>query len=59
MSSEIPQVGGRIRQLRRQKAISQANLARVLGISSSYLNLIEHNRRKLTGLGHSELNLVL
>lgn len=48
MKDEIPQIGGRIRQLRRQKNISQANLARELGISSSYLNLIEHNRRKLT-----------
>ncbi len=48
MKDNIPQIGGRIRQLRRQKAISQANLARELGISASYLNLIEHNSRKLT-----------
>lgn len=48
MKDGIPQVGGRIRQLRRQKAISQAGLARELGISASYLNLIEHNSRKLT-----------
>lgn len=48
MNAEIPQVGGRIRQLRRQKALSQAALAQELGISASYLNLIEHNRRKLT-----------
>lgn len=48
MKDSIPQIGGRIRQLRRQKAISQANLARELGISASYLNLIEHNSRKLT-----------
>lgn len=43
-----PQVGGRIRSLRRQRGISQADLAAALSISASYLNLIEHNRRKLT-----------
>lgn len=48
MNDDIPQIGGRIRQLRRQQAMSQANLARELGISASYLNLIEHNSRKLT-----------
>lgn len=48
MNDQLPQIGGRIRQIRRQKAMSQANLARELGISASYLNLIEHNRRKLT-----------
>jgi len=48
MSDGIPQIGGRIRQLRRQKSLSQARLAQELGISASYLNLIEHNRRKLT-----------
>ena len=43
-----PQIGGRIRRLRRQRRVSQADLAEALGISASYLNLIEHNRRKLT-----------
>jgi len=42
------QVGGRIKRLRRQRHLNQADLAQALGISSSYLNLIEHNRRKLT-----------
>jgi len=42
------QIGGRIKRLRRQKKIAQADLAQALGISASYLNLIEHNRRKLT-----------
>src|SRR5690606_24603313 len=42
------QIGGRIKRLRRQKKIAQAELAQALGISASYLNLIEHNRRKLT-----------
>lgn len=42
------QIGGRIGRLRRQRAISQADLATSIGISGSYLNLIEHNRRKIT-----------
>lgn len=42
------QVGGRIKRLRRQRRLAQADLAQALGISASYLNLIEHNRRKLT-----------
>jgi predicted transcriptional regulator/transcriptional regulator with XRE-family HTH domain len=42
------QVGARIKRLRRSKKISQSDLADTLGISSSYLNLIEHNRRKIT-----------
>lgn len=42
------QIGGRIKRLRRQKKLSQADLAQALGISASYLNLIEHNRRKVT-----------
>src|SRR5690606_1352533 len=33
---------------RRQRGIAQADLAQALGISASYLNLIEHNRRKVT-----------
>lgn len=41
-------VGGRIKRLRRQKSLSQGDLAKALGISASYLNLIEHNRRKVT-----------
>jgi predicted transcriptional regulator/DNA-binding XRE family transcriptional regulator len=38
-------LGSRIRVLRRQQRITQTELARRLGISASYLNLIEHNRR--------------
>lgn len=40
--------GGKIRSLRRSQRLSQAELARRLGISPSYLNLIEHNRRPFT-----------
>jgi len=42
------QIGGRIKRLRRRKGLSQAALAVALGISASYLNLIEHDRRKVT-----------
>ncbi|MCZ6453073.1 MAG: helix-turn-helix transcriptional regulator, partial [Alphaproteobacteria bacterium] len=43
-----PQLGGNVRRIRRQRGLSQAALATELGISASYLNLIEHNRRNLT-----------
>ncbi|WDR06984.1 short-chain fatty acyl-CoA regulator family protein [Devosia rhodophyticola] len=42
------QIGGRIKRLRRLRGLAQADLAQALGISASYLNLIEHNRRKVT-----------
>lgn len=41
--------GTRIRERRRGKNLSQTELARQVGISSSYLNLIEHNRRGIAG----------
>jgi predicted transcriptional regulator/DNA-binding XRE family transcriptional regulator len=41
-------LGAKIRALRRQKGITQAQLASRLGISASYLNLIEHNKRSLS-----------
>lgn len=48
-SSENPKlnasVGQRLRELRTQRGTSQAELARVLGVSASYLNLIEKGRR--------------
>src|SRR6266545_554321 len=40
-------LGGKVRALRRRENVSQAQLAERLGISPSYLNLIEHNRRPL------------
>lgn len=42
------QIGGRVKRLRRSKGLSQAQLAEALDISASYLNLIEHNRRRMT-----------
>ena len=44
-----PQIGGKIRRIRRTQRMSQKDLAASLGISTSYLNLIEHNRRSVTG----------
>ena len=44
---EIPPLGGKVRALRRRENLTQAQLAQRLGISASYLNLIEHNRRPL------------
>ncbi|MEO7920939.1 MAG: short-chain fatty acyl-CoA regulator family protein [Thermoanaerobaculia bacterium] len=41
-------LGGKVRVLRRQQRITQVDLAARLGISASYLNLIEHNQRPLT-----------
>ena len=41
-------LGAKIRLLRRQEGLSQVQLAEALGISPSYLNLIEGNKRPLT-----------
>lgn len=41
--------GTRIRERRAQSGLRQADLARAAGLSPSYLNLIEHNRRKVAG----------
>ncbi|MDX6759640.1 short-chain fatty acyl-CoA regulator family protein, partial [Streptomyces sp. F8] len=40
--------GARLRRLREERRMSQAELARVLGISPSYLNQMEHESRPLT-----------
>ena len=42
-------LGPRIRQRRREVGITQADLARRIGISPSYLNLIEWNKRRIAG----------
>jgi len=41
--------GTRIRERRAVMGLRQADLARMAGISPSYLNLIEHNRRRIGG----------
>jgi predicted transcriptional regulator/DNA-binding XRE family transcriptional regulator len=42
-------LGTRIRQRRREIGVSQADLARRVGISAPYLNLIEFNKRRIAG----------
>jgi len=42
-------VGSRIRERRMVMGRKQSDLARAVGISPSYLNLIEHNRRRIGG----------
>lgn len=52
MSSRTPgpraRLGSKVRALRRRENLSQSELAQRLGISASYLNLIENNHRPLT-----------
>jgi len=48
MRQEPTPLGGKVRALRRQRGYTQAQLADRLGISASYLNLIEHNRRSIS-----------
>jgi len=43
-----PQLGAKVRALRRARSMTQAQLAQRLGISASYLNLIEHGRRSVS-----------
>lgn len=42
------QIGGKLRRLRQEKRLSQSQMATELGISPSYLNLIESDRRPVT-----------
>lgn len=44
-----PLIGQRIRKRRQELGEAQSTLAARLGISSSYLNLIEHNKRPIGG----------
>ncbi len=41
-------LGSKLRSLRRDRDMTQVELARRLGISASYLNYIEHNQRSVT-----------
>lgn len=41
-------MGGKVRRLRQERQLTQAQMAEQLGISASYLNLIENNQRPLT-----------
>ena len=44
---ELPRLGAKVRALRRRESLTQVQMAERLGISASYLNLIESNRRPL------------
>lgn len=48
-------IGPRIREARRAKGLTQVDLARRVGISASYLNLIERNRRGIAGKRLSDI----
>ena len=47
-SENLTNIGSKIRKERRSKGLSQSNLSKNLGISASYLNLLESGRRKIT-----------
>lgn len=40
--------GPKVRRLRKERAMTQAQMAEALGVSASYLNLIERNQRPVT-----------
>ena len=46
--SELTNIGSKIRKVRRSKGLSQSELSKNLGISASYLNLLESGRRTIT-----------
>ena len=48
MAERLP-IGTRIRDQRQVRGLRQAELAANVGISPSYLNLIEHGRRRIAG----------
>lgn len=52
-------VGTRIRERRIMVGVKQTDLAEAAGISASYLNLIEHNRRRIGGKTLHQLAEVL
>src|SRR2546430_15623952 len=46
-TADSSRLGAKVRALRRRQQLTQVQLAQRLGISASYLNLIESNRRPL------------
>ena len=47
--TQRPPTGTRLRERRQERGLRQAELAASVGISPSYLNLIEHGRRRIAG----------
>lgn len=45
MAGEKVFIGPKLRELRQSRNLTQAEIAKVLGVSASYINLIEHNQR--------------
>ncbi len=45
MAGEKIFIGPKLRELRQQRELTQAELAKQLGVSASYVNLVEHNQR--------------
>lgn len=45
MANEKIFIGPKLRELRQQRDLTQAQLAAQLGVSASYVNLVEHNQR--------------
>lgn len=45
MAGEKIFIGPKLRELRQQRDLTQAQLAQQLGVSASYVNLVEHNQR--------------
>lgn len=58
-SDDALHTGTRIRERRLDLGLRQADLARQLGISASYLNLIEHNHRRIAGQLLSDMGRIL
>jgi len=52
-------IGTRIREARRKLGLTQRHVAASAGLSASYLNLIEHNRRGIAGMRLQALARVL
>ena len=46
--NDLTNIGSKIRKERRTKGLSQSDLSKKLGISASYLNLLESGRRTIT-----------
>ena len=46
--NDLTNIGSKIRKERRSKGLSQSELSKKLGISASYLNLLESGRRTIT-----------
>ncbi len=48
MAQNTARLGGKLRRLRQSQKLTQAQMAEALGLSASYLNLLEHNQRAIT-----------